>query len=1815
MNSSPSWNDIYAAGTANAAPKSDVLSSIAFRNLVKGSAAPVGSSVPKSTYKTPKYSGGSSQPEENGFEKFVHTPIIKGIIDALSVGAYSTANAADDVLSGVDKVSKGDLGGLLDIAAAPITGVGKGLSAAAGNNNDAKLWNDVIKHGQKDLGLDTENDAAKWTQGIGGFIGDVALDPTTYLSLGGSALAKGAVRGFVEGGKGAARKAATGARTAAEGGGALVGRAAEINNAADSAGIVNRFKEAGVQAKGDYKDWMKDNGGKIATMSIPFKGSKNPKDAAGIESQSLADGTAKGLEDLIPPEPAMAAPKSQLALEQLPFKAGTDGVEAPSRFISEGAKTPEVVAEEKNIVDGLTEASKSDVPIVDDAIKVPKAASKEEVLADVQHENMQHIIDNVPFTKPTYGGNLLKAVNDAHEGAKPTHMEDAVPVKAAPSVDTGKPDHKGTMAALKASPQALFKMGPKSLSKNEMVQRYVAASKSPNPGQALNAFWNSLPDTVKQTVKEAPKVEEGAVAAAKEIPGTPVDWNDKEFSKIHPDHREMSIDELKAHRSPASDIRSMEQYIEHHASKDEIATLTEKLGLPKFADKKEIKTALAKQLKTYHARVKEKISATKVEAKAAKATPKTGREAVGTPNQMTAQLLDKVSVNQTILRRANRAIDSHARLREPLPGGVDNSAIDVRDVEAAAEKAMNAGLSVQGGKGRDLKFPGNVATDTVDPQTGTAIIQDKWGTNSMLAMHGSLTKSVRSIADSYRIKTGKQMPSYAMETVYRRAIDSAMSNIRAMGVAPYLDLGRGAHNYGVNLGLDDLASLFPKDMETHFFAGPMKGMQPQAFATGVEALIRGNLQGKTEEQLVKDIMDAFTGAEGIYKGKFKDAEGIWRGQNMDSTMRDIKGIDENGKVGRFGVEAAIEARVKGNKNTPGVPRAQARKEYHEMLSSLATKWAKDKNLYQNLNNRMILNAKEHAVEMGTMVDRVSDDTLRIIQQAAAQPISSGDYITMMKKAYEAGKKSLGEADETKYLLWEKAAQDIRDSLLKPGEQRAIKVAEPVIKAADEAPSPKTEESIAVANSKPVDSTVDEAKTVKQDIVEADPVLHEGATPETIESLYDVHSGAVSIDTMRRIHPVSSFFNTKFGLDASGMHSAIGSGLHTQVRMQSVFHGGVMNYLAKNPEKLMDDWKTIQNEGLSHVGSVEAFVPSTDSAKQLYEAINSVFAVSKDNIITRNGLGARHWNAVAESKGLKLTMDETKTMAENSREWMKHEGLDSAEKVLEFLSKSHAVSVNLANDIAIASNFARTFGSAVPKEGYARLAWSKKGITRNKATAAAEKSHGFYDLLPKSVYYSKEASRDIANIHRVLNEARSVKSEGPLGSFMNNVFNPITNLMKASQTIVRPGHWVNNTLGDIMRNHIAGVSSLTPYRHTLAMMKANGREMKAFGENPLEAYKWHKATTDGNFEVHGRGNGVVVHIGGKPQKISYESMFRMLQDGPVMPKHHGGGVAEDFMTAANPETLNRFGKSLDNFQNKVLDNDHFSLNNLAATRDNFSRITLALDHAMKGKFKDIHELKASMEEQVLKWVPTSTDFTARETKYVRPAFMYYTWLRGITPRIVDTLMNKPGVALGPSKALYNVAVANGIDPVSLGNPFPPDAQMPSYYYNNVIGPLMQGEGHSLWGINIANPVTDVMDQLGSGMTLGGMTDGSNGASIGKTLLGAASPFAKIPIDLATQQSNGVPIKDPNQYLQDALTGSYGGLISKSTGKLWNGQGRTDTANGAAHGVDQSDVAALQIANFLSGLKITDYNSPAAQRSYVGEQKQKLSDKKADYRRNL
>jgi hypothetical protein len=596
-----------------------------------------------------------------------------------------------------------------------------------------------------------------------------------------------------------------------------------------------------------------------------------------------------------------------------------------------------------------------------------------------------------------------------------------------------------------------------------------------------------------------------------------------------------------------------------------------------------------------------------------------------------------------------------------------------------------------------------------------------------------------------------------------------------------------------------------------------------------------------------------------------------------------------------------------------------------------------------------------------------------------------------------------------------------------------------------------------------------------------------------------------------------------------------------------------------------------------------------SMHELYGIMATMFEVSNKNVFARNAVGTRHFNALAKANGLPESwrFKEGMSIYDNSHLWATEwEGIGE-KGVLDFLSKMHSVAVKSSQEIAIGASFSTTFGKKMKEDGYVKLRWDNR--------RGPDKESSFYDLIDHDLYYPKDIAAQVIQVNNLMRESRSLNTSKPIGKFFVNVFDPITNALKASQTTVRPGHWVISVAGDLLRNQLAGVNSVQPYRHAVRIMKAGGLNPDEFiGKiDSAEALaKYRKSQeTGGSFMVNGEGDGMHFFVGGKKVKISYESMEKMLHDVVMLPKHRGGGgVIEDRFVGEN--VTNKLSRNLEKATDFVTDNDKFSLNALAAKRDNFMRISLAVDYASKRKWANATEMKKGMEDYITKWAPTSTDMTAFESKYARRSMLYYTWLRGITPRIIDSAMTKPGVTTVVPKALYNLAWANGLSPESIGNPFPEDDGLfPSYYYNNVLGPQWKDD-YGMWGINPSSPVIEVANTF-SKFSLGNPAGNVEGAA--KQFIGMSTPFAKMPLEMAMgAQSNGIPIEDNSQYMLDNLGGAYTGALSRATGKTINEHGIVDRTDSAAKGTpeEQLEHAKLQGINFLTGAKLTDYKSDSA-----------------------
>lgn len=266
-----------------------------------------------------------------------------------------------------------------------------------------------------------------------------------------------------------------------------------------------------------------------------------------------------------------------------------------------------------------------------------------------------------------------------------------------------------------------------------------------------------------------------------------------------------------------------------------------------------------------------------------------------------------------------------------------------------------------------------------------------------------------------------------------------------------------------------------------------------------------------------------------------------------------------------------------------------------------------------------------------------------------------------------------------------------------------------------------------------------------------------------------------------------------------------------------------------------------------------------------------------------------------------------------------------------------------------------------------------------------------------------------------------------------------------------------------------------------------------------------------------------------------------------------------------------------------------------------------------KFANIEQAADYAAQFVHKWAPTAIDLGGMETKYARRMVFYYTWLRGMVPRIIEGTLISPGAAMAPSKAMYNLGLANGLDLNSIGDPFPPDKLFPNWYSQKVLGPQYTSGG-DLWGFNPTGPVGDTLNSLGSNVSPKDFVTPDAYTKIAGTFLNMSTPWFKAPMELAMGQNlvSGAPIEDKTQYLQDMIgplrtasriTGKDLYLAPKPGGGLAM-PNRTEKKFRNGMTGDQTVQNALpELLNWATGMQFTNYTSDSAQNSAFYQQKTK------------
>ena len=126
------------------------------------------------------------------------------------------------------------------------------------------------------------------------------------------------------------------------------------------------------------------------------------------------------------------------------------------------------------------------------------------------------------------------------------------------------------------------------------------------------------------------------------------------------------------------------------------------------------------------------------------------------------------------------------------------------------------------------------------------------------------------------------------------------------------------------------------------------------------------------------------------------------------------------------------------------------------------------------------------------------------------------------------------------------------------------------------------------------------------------------------------------------------------------------------------------------------------------------------------------------------------------------------------------------------------------------------------------------------------------------------------------------------------------------------------------------------------------------------------------------------------------------------------------------------------------------------RDNIFRLAHFIKEIEKGGvFGSFREAAIAAAKQVTTYHPTIGGLSAFERKVMRRAVFFYTWQRIAATKVAQLVLEQPGKITIPSKIQYAFAESNGFNPESFGDPWDPDGVYASWNTGSTFGPQFQG----------------------------------------------------------------------------------------------------------------------------------------------------------------
>lgn len=338
-------------------------------------------------------------------------------------------------------------------------------------------------------------------------------------------------------------------------------------------------------------------------------------------------------------------------------------------------------------------------------------------------------------------------------------------------------------------------------------------------------------------------------------------------------------------------------------------------------------------------------------------------------------------------------------------------------------------------------------------------------------------------------------------------------------------------------------------------------------------------------------------------------------------------------------------------------------------------------------------------------------------------------------------------------------------------------------------------------------------------------------------------------------------------------------------------------------------------------------------------------------------------------------------------------------------------------------------------------------------------------------FHPEIAKSIAWVNREYNKVFNSKG---MNNFLNGVMQ-MTQFYKATQTVLRPGHWIATIVGDSITAMIGGVVNPQHWGQAFSIAKAFAAEnikadTRIFGtmeDGVKRAVTSIQGVGGRAFETTVK-NGEQAYqfvVGGRRIKLSQSEIIKHLKDHNILTgdihvndaamlyqeiaSHAGGDAVGNSVVLG--KLKNGFNRSrLGLIGQKIVK----PAGDAVAYIGNVPRVAHALKTMQETSYGSLKEMFEAANERINLYHPSIQSLSASERR-ARVLFSYYTWLRVAHNTAIDMMLNHTAAMMIPSKIFYAQSTAAGMEPQSMGNLWGDKVSTPDYLDNGVYGPTMTG----------------------------------------------------------------------------------------------------------------------------------------------------------------